>query len=328
MVNQVLNLTLSKAIEGFMLQKRGQGLSEHTLADYDNAFRKLQAYLPNDPLLRDIAPSEISAFLEYLGTTPQAVGGIVPRAPKPLSKKSRLNIHTALSALWTWGVNEGVVEAHILKRVPRPKPEKRAIVPFTKEEMLALLEACEHQAAFRRNGHIIQNERVTTLRDQTILRLLADTGIRASELCDATIRDLDLSNQRIRVYGKGSKERILAIGRRTCKVLWRYLAAREGHLPSDPLFTQHEEATKPLNRRSLHTLIARIGKRAGIVDVHPHRFRHTFAINYLRNGGDIYSLQAMLGHASLEMVREYLAIMQADVENAHRKASPIDNWGI
>jgi len=130
------------------------------------------------------------------------------------------------------------------------------------------------------------------------------------------------------VYGKGTKERILAIGRRTCKAIWRYLATREDYLPSDPLFAQHDDLTKPLSRRALHTLISRIGERAQIQGVHPHRFRHTFAIIFLRNGGDIYSLQAMLGHTGLDMVREYLAIVEADVANAHRKASPIDNWGI
>ncbi len=85
--------------------------------------------------------------------------------------------------------------------------------------------------------------------------------------------------------------------------------------------------TKPSRSpEGLHLLINRMGKRAGISNCHPHCFRHTFAIEFLRNGGDIYSLQRMMGHSTLEMVKNYLSIVQSDIENAHRRASPVDNW--
>lgn len=76
----------------------------------------------------------------------------------------------------------------------------------------------------------------------------------------------------------------------------------------------------------LSEMFRNLGKRAGVKNVHPHRFRHTFAIQYLRNAGDPYTLQAMLGHSTMEMVRHYLKLAQVDLELAHRRASPVDNW--
>lgn len=76
----------------------------------------------------------------------------------------------------------------------------------------------------------------------------------------------------------------------------------------------------------MRQLIASLGERAGVRKCHPHRFRHTFAITYLRSGGDVFTLQAMLGHSSLDMVQHYARLAQTDIEQAHRRASPADNW--
>jgi integrase/recombinase XerD len=70
----------------------------------------------------------------------------------------------------------------------------------------------------------------------------------------------------------------------------------------------------------------RLGAKAGVQACHPHRFRHTFAVNFLRNGGNAFELQMALGHTTLQMVQTYLALAQADLDAAHRKASPVENW--
>ena len=84
----------------------------------------------------------------------------------------------------------------------------------------------------------------------------------------------------------------------------------------------------PIDRRHLTTHLRRLGKRADVRPCNPHRFRHTFAINHIRNDGDIYSLQKLLGHSILDMVKRYLAIAQVDCENGHRRAGPVDHWGL
>lgn len=81
-----------------------------------------------------------------------------------------------------------------------------------------------------------------------------------------------------------------------------------------------------MDRLHLLKLLYSAARRAGVTDVHPHRFRHTFAITYFRNEGDPYSLQIILGHETMEMVRRYLSIAKADIDAFHCRASPVDNW--
>jgi len=322
----VRQITLSQAVEGFTLDKQARRLSEHTIADYANAFRKFAAFLDADPPLASITADQVKHFLVELGTVPQQSGGIAPRPAKPLSNKTILNIHTALSSLWTWAVAEDIVDRHILHSVTRPKPEKRAVNPFTESDIRALVAACERSTTYSRKGkRASSNLRPTAVRDKAIIYLLLDTGLRASELSDLKILDLDLKNRTVRVFGKGNKERILKFAPATGNAIWRYVTLhRDDTFPNNYLFVS--ERGDYFNRQALLQLIKRLGKRAGIQDCHPHRFRHTFAVQLLRNHSDVFTLQAALGHESSDMVRRYVHLVQADLNAVHETASPVANW--
>jgi integrase/recombinase XerD len=155
--------------------------------------------------------------------------------------------------------------------------------------------------------------------------VLVDTGIRASELSGLNLRNIDIKAGHLTVMGKGDKERQIYFSARTGQALWRYLRTRTDTRPDDPVFLS--SGRRRLNRNDLAQTLNNAGKRAGIHNsVHPHRFRHTFAIQYLRNGGDVYTLQRILGHSTLEMCRRYLKLASVDLEGAHRRASPAENW--
>ena len=173
--------------------------------------------------------------------------------------------------------------------------------------------------------------RPTANRDQALILVLVDTGLRALELCSLKVVDVELKRGKVEVKhgveggAKGGKGRMVYLGKVPRRALWRYLAEREdGEDPNASLFTvTGDRKFKP---DSLRLLIKRIAERAGVKNAYPHKFRHTFAITYLRSGGDIFTLQEMLGHGSLDMVRHYAKVAHVDVEQAHRKASPADNW--
>ena len=86
------------------------------------------------------------------------------------------------------------------------------------------------------------------------------------------------------------------------------------------------EINSPISTQDVLQLVKRLGENAGVINVYPHRFRHTFAIEFLRNGGNVFELQQLLGHSDLEMSRRYAQIAQIDLETSARKASPADRW--
>ncbi len=306
-------VTLSQALEGYKLHIEARRLSENTIRDYFTTFAKFQDFLEEDLLLAEITTQQVEQFLASL---------------VDVKDKTVLNYHTGLSALWTWALKERIVDEHTIRQVKAPNPEDKDIIPFTEQDMKLMLVACERSRSYRRPGqlekcnHALPNPE----RNKAIILTLVDTGFRASELCNAKIAAADLRNKRITVMGKGNKERTVPISSRTAKSIWRYLTTRPNSIDKDPLFASTDDLH--LNRHSLHRLLYRIGQRANIRKVHPHRFRHTFAINFLRNGGNIYVLQDILGHSTLDMVKRYLKLTDQDADDSHRNASPVANWGL
>jgi integrase/recombinase XerD len=306
-------ITFSQAIQGYLLHANARRLSKHTLADYTTTFRKFHHFLDGDPPLASITPAQLRAFLA---------------CQDGISNKTLLNYHTGLSALWTWALAEGIVECHILRQVDRPRPEKRAVNPFTRADIDAMLGVCDRSRSYARPGQRNSNTyaRPTAARDRAVVLVLLDTGIRASELGDLSVDHTDLKNRRILVQGKGTKQRIIPISPPTAQAIWRYLAQRPvPRRNTNRLFLTVDGG--PLNRDSLRLLIKRLGRRAGVLHAHPHRFRHTFAIQFLRNGGNGYVLQSLLGHSTMDMVQTYLKLAQHDLDASHHLASPVDNWG-
>jgi integrase/recombinase XerD len=303
-------LTLSQAMEGYFIYAHARRLSAQTLNGYQWALSKFEVYLGADPPFSSLTVTDVRTFLNTL---------------PGLTNKSLIGVRAGLSALWSWGVNEGFVPRNIVKDTEAPKAERHDVIPLSQQELQLLLTACDHTKRYERRGKkACQNSRNTALRDRAIVILLVDTGIRASELCGLTIRDADLKTHRIVVMGKGRKERHVPISPRTEQALWRYLTIRDDKRPGAPLFVT--SAGDSLSRFRLHRLLEAAGQRVGVADVYPHRFRHTFAITFLRNGGNVFALQRILGHESLTMVNKYLAIAQTDLQAAHRDASPVMNW--
>jgi len=304
------SITFSTAVEGFQLSMNARHLSPNTMADYNHTLKIFREFLKEDMPVPDITSQHVEKFLASF---------------TELSNKTLLNYHVGLSAMWTWMEREELVKKNIVRKVRSPKAERKKVIPLTKDDIKSLLSAMKRSRVYRRQGKPIDHELESFERNRAILLLMLDTGVRASELCDLLVEDLDNKNNRIFVRkGKGAKERLLPFSPRTGQMIWRYLATRENVKDTDPLFIS--KINRAMHRTKLSAMFRSAGARAGIPNVHPHRFRHTFAIQYLRNGGDAYTLQSMLGHSTFETVKLYLSLAQTDLDMVHTRASPVDNW--
>ncbi len=163
------------------------------------------------------------------------------------------------------------------------------------------------------------------IRNHTILATFLDTGLRLSELINLNVEDVDLHSQSIRVKnGKGSKDREVFVGRMSARSLRRWAEVRSYSLTTDAYFSTRDG--RRLDKRNVARIIERISVRASMGErrIHPHLLRHTFATHYIKNGGDAFSLQRILGHSDIKTTMIYVNLAGSDLRDAHAKASPLD----
>lgn len=195
--------------------------------------------------------------------------------------------------------------------LPVLKAEKVIIQAFSEEEIARLLRQPD-QSTF------------TGLRDYTVMLLLLETGMRISELVGIQMADVHIRDGNVLVHGKGSKQRLVPIQSKMRQALQKYTKER-GNALTDALFVTIDN--QPIAIGTIQKLIKRYGEQARIANVRvsPHTFRHTMAKYYILAGGDIFSLQRILGHSSMETVRIYVEMFSHDVNLQHSKFSFVEH---
>jgi integrase/recombinase XerD len=168
-------------------------------------------------------------------------------------------------------------------------------------------------------------------RDYVLFLTYLDTAARLNELTNSKMDALDLKGGSMKITGKGGKQRCVPIGRKVQKLLWRYikLYRLDPLLPAyDYLFLTRDGRRLTNNR--VEARLKKYGIKAGIsgVRVSPHTLRHTSCLLWVRDEGDLFSLQKLTGHSSLHVLRGYVDLANSDITNAHRRHSPVDNMDI
>ena len=322
-VNQILTQRrvseLRELLHGYRISSLSEGKSHNTIAIVEASVRYLEQFLIAHGLstdISDITAEQLRRFAVYLRERPRfARHRFTPPQPGHLSGHTVSAYMRALQSFWSWLEREGLVQENPFRKLKPPKAPQKIIPVFTEDQLRRLFASVDLTSP---NGY----------RDYAIMLLLLDTGIRCSELAGLKVEDVDLDSRLIKVWGKGNKQRLVPIGAKVQKALWKYI---HRHRPDPALPRYHHlfltRDGRPLTKDRVEAIVECYGKRAGItgVRVSPHTFRHTMAVTYLRNGGDIFSLQQILGHSSLEVLRNYVNLALSDIQGVHRRSSPADN---
>ena len=143
------------------------------------------------------------------------------------------------------------------------------------------------------------------------------------------VNDIDFAEGIFKVMGKGAKEREVPLGTTARRAIIRYIETarpRPLNVNTDTLFLTMDGS--PITQQSVAQVLKRIAKRVRLKHLYPHLLRHTFAVRYLVNGGDAFSLQKILGHESLDMTRRYVELANTDIKKKHQQFSPVDNLNL
>jgi integrase/recombinase XerC len=236
-------------------------------------------------------------------------------AGRGIAKGSIARKLSAIRSFFRYLVREEIIPKNPIEQVSSPKLDRRLPSFLTKEEMEKLLNAPDLPTPLGQ-------------RDRALLELLYASGLRVSELVGLTLEQIDLESNEIRVWGKGSKERMVLMGQPAADALKSYIG--EGRLQ---LQLQSKKKTSALfldrygqrlTERSVQRLLNQYAKKAGIGKrVHPHMFRHTFATHLLDGGADLRVVQELLGHARLTSTQIYTHVTKGQARKVYLAAHPL-----
>lgn len=313
--------SLKSLARGYLLTHQTEGSSPHTIEYYRGILNRFLWYATMADWADDarlLNEWHIREFLGYVGTELNRWAKEGNGSESSSRKASAATVHhyySALRAFYNWAVRDGFVHQSPVAKVRVAKAKPRVVQPYSAEQIKKMLRVCDYD--YQHGARFLGS------RNRALILMFLDSGLRLSELANIKLQDIDVDNGRVRVTGKGNKERVVRIGKIAQKALWRYLMYRDEN--SKQVLWLSEER-KPLRCSGIQSSINRIKRRAGIDETGcVHRFRHSFALSFLRADRNPFNLQYLLGHNSLEMVKRYTATLgMEDALKAHEKASPAD----
>lgn len=292
-------MKLSQAIEQLAIATRTDGRSPRTVQAYREKLGHLVTFL-GDVQVENITVHELRLYVSALWDANYS----------PFTVSSRVR---HFKRLFNFLVEEGILESSPARRIKTPKPKRNEPKGISHQDFLTLLENTKTGA-------------LEDLRDRAIIFFLADTGCRVKGLCGLLIEKVDFDKSLAYVIEKGEKGRYVPFMPETAQALQDWLEARP-QVKSGFVFIGLRGRSKDdsISESGILQMLKRRAKRAGIEGpVNPHSFRHGFARDYLKSGGDLASLADLMGHSDIKVTKEWYGVFTiGDLQEKHSQHSPI-----
>lgn len=287
-------------VEAFLIDRKTQNLAPGTLTFYKQKLAAFCAFCDSQAIsqIDQVEPNTVRQYLLFLEQTGHNPGGIHAH-------------YRTLRTFLNWWADEVEPEGwkNPMLKVKAPKVAVEPLEPAGLEVISAMLQTC-------------QRDKFTGARDYAALLALMDTGARASEFCAMDLGDFNSVTGAILVRaGKGGKPRMTYLGKKSRQSLRAYLKHRKDNNPALWVTDDGERLTY----WGLREILRRRASKAGVAPPKLHSFRRYFALECLRSGMDVFTLQRLMGHADLQILRRYLAQSNKDIAEGHKRAGPVDN---
>ena len=301
-------MTIAEAVQAFYRRCRAEGVSVNTIKTYSAHFKKFVLYCADNNLINldNVTTDDLRKYIIHcrdIGYAPHTVQ----------------DVHRSLSVFFRWLYDENRILTNPMKPLKRPRVPKEYARTFSAREVKLILDYFD----------------VSTFcgfRNKFIMLVFLGTGIRKSELLRLKLADVDLENRVLKINGKGGKQRFVPISTSLLRSFRQYLSKREDYLNDMGMGQSALFITRmgsPMSKSALEEVFAQVKSGLAIDKrrLSPHTFRHTFARAFLSNGGNLFSLQDILGHEDIATTRIYVEFNVAGNRAQMDEFCPIDNIG-
>lgn len=283
-----------------------RGLSRNTAQSYESDLKQAAHFLKRQGVAnwRKATAKHLTAWLHWL-------------SDQDFSAASQARKLTAIRMLYRHLVAEKVCDDNPTLLLSGPKIRRKLPQTLSTGEMQKLLAGPTGADAY-------------AIRDRAMLELVYSSGLRASEICGLTLQQVDLDHGFVRVFGKGSKERVVPLGDKARDAVQAYLTSGRPRLVKSKTGSELfiTERGKAMSRKTLWVMVKSAAARAGLEKpVKPHLLRHSFATHLLGGGADLRAIQEMLGHASIGTTQIYTAVESSRLLDQHARHHPRNKSG-
>lgn len=289
-------MTYTDALNEFLLDGKLKGNSKQTEVFY----RRVLGYFQSDQQIDLVEEINLALCKRWL----------LALMERDLSSASVQTYVRGVRAFLHWLFVNEYLPTDISERFKLPKAQRKIIDILTPDEVRQLIECFDTNDFY-------------DLRNLCICLLMVDSGLRLNEAVTLQTAQFHLRDRYCIVDGKCNKQRYVPIGELAAKYLEQYISVCP---KSHALFCQIDGS--PITITTMKDMFRKLKIRSGIPRIHPHLLRHTFATRYLENGGNIYNLQIIMGHSTLEMVKKYLHLSNINMCKTFGRYSPVDNLKI